>query len=997
MSEAPRVFISYSHDTQEHMDRVLGLSNDLRQKGIDCSIDQYEESPPEGWPLWCERQVEKSEFALVACTETYLRRFKGEEQPEKGLGVVWEGHIVTQELYNAQGSNTKFIPLVFFAHEAAYIPLILQSATYYNAGDADGLERLYRRLTGQPAIVKPALGKLDRMPPRGAPAGLNALPQLDRKQNFRQPWNLPISPSPFFTGRDEALKEIDAAFKAGKAAALCGLGGVGKTQTAARYALLHRRDYQAVLWVSAATREALLSGFAALASLLNLPEAGAQEQGVAVSAVKRWMERSSDWLLILDNANDLAVVREFGLPAAASGRLLLTTQAHALGGLGHRVGIEEMEPDEGASLLLRRASLLGEEESLSVAAGADREMARQISEELGGLPLALDQAGAYIEETGCSLERYLELYRRKGAELHERRGGVAPDHLSVAATFALSFGNVKQASEPAAEILRLCALLAPEAIPEEILAKGGVDLGPILAPAAADPLKLDAALAAAMRYSLLRRRDGTLRIHRLVQEVIRDGMTEEERRQWAERAVRAVNRAFPPVEFANWGQCERFLSQGLACAKLITGLGIETQEAARLLNGVAYYLCERARYAEAEPLYRRSLAIREKALGPDHSDVAQSLNNLAVLYKAQGRYAEAEPLYQRSLKIWEKALGPDHPEVATGLNNLALLYDAQGRYAEAEPLYRRSLEIWEKALGRNHPDVANSLNNLAALYKAQGGYAEAEPLYQRSLAIREKALGAGHPDVAASLNNLAELYREQSRYAEAEPLYGRALAIDEKALGSSHPSLATDLNNLALLYDAQGRYAEAEPLYQRSLAIWEKALGPDHPQAAISLNNLANLHREQSRYAEAEPLHGRALAIREKALGPDHPDVATSLNNLGTLYDAQGRYAEAEPLYQRSLAIWEKALGPDHPQVSISLNNLANLYREQGRHAEAEPLFRRSLAIREKALGLDHPKVATALESYASLLRKTGRENEAAQMETRAKSIRTRHASRNPG
>ncbi len=163
---------------------------------------------------------------------------------------------------------------------------------------------------------------------------------------------------------------------------------------------------------------------------------------------------------------------------------------------------------------------------------------------------------------------------------------------------------------------------------------------------------------------------------------------------------------------------------------------------------------------------------------------------LARTYHAQGRYADAEPLYKRSLAIFEKALGPDHPDVAASLNNLAEVYRAQGKYAAAEPLYKRSLAIGEKVLGPKHPDVANSLNNLAELYRAQGKYAEAGPLYKRSLAIQEKALGAEHPNVAQSLNNLALLYQAQGKYTEAEPLYKRSLAIYEKVLGSEHPHVA---------------------------------------------------------------------------------------------------------------------------------------------------------------------------------------------------------------
>ncbi len=231
--------------------------------------------------------------------------------------------------------------------------------------------------------------------------------------------------------------------------------------------------------------------------------------------------------------------------------------------------------------------------------------------------------------------------------------------------------------------------------------------------------------------------------------------------------------------------------------------------------------------------------------------VGTSLNNLAELYRAQGRYTEAESLYKRSIAISEKALGPEHPDVATSLNNLAELYSAQGRYAEAEPLHKRSLAIGEKALGPEHPNNTRSLNGLARLYHDQGRYGEAEPLYRRTLAIVEKVLGPEHPDVATSLNNLAELYRAQGRHSEAEPLQKRSLAIGEKALGPEHPNVANSLNNLALLYQAQGRYAEAEPLYKRSLGIREKALGPEHPNVANSLNNLAWLALAQRDWTSA--------------------------------------------------------------------------------------------------------------------------------------------------
>ena len=373
------------------------------------------------------------------------------------------------------------------------------------------------------------------------------------------------------------------------------------------------------------------------------------------------------------------------------------------------------------------------------------------------------------------------------------------------------------------------------------------------------------------------------------------------------------------------------------------------------------------KHQEAQPLYERVIAIREKVLGPDHPDTATSLSNLAVLYKKQGAYTQAQPLYQRALTIWQRALGPIHPWTAIGLNNLAKLYRAQGAYAQALPLYQRALAIRERVLGLDHPDTVKDLITLAALYKDQGQYAQALPLYQRALAIREKVLGPDHPDTASSLNNLASLYRSQGQYAQALPLHQRALTIWEKVLGPDHPNTAISLNNLAGLYQDQGQYAQALPLYQRALAITEKALGPDHPATATELNNLAGLYQNQGQYERAQPLFERALAIREKVQGPNHPDTAVGLGNLAKLYRSQGQYVQALPLLERAIAIIEKAFGPDHPDTAISLNNLAGLYVDKAQLEQALPLYQRALAITEKALGPDHPATATSLNDLGAV------------------------------
>jgi tetratricopeptide (TPR) repeat protein len=899
-SDPPKVLISYSHDSPEHAQRVLEFANHLRADGIDCTIDQYVVAPAEGWPRWMDKQIRDSDFVVMVCTEIYYQRVMGEEKPEKGLGVRWEGQLIYQAIYRAESRNTTFIPVLFESGKYAHIPAPVQSTTVYFAQTAEGYEELYRRLTDQPRAIKPELGKL------------RSLPRAERKSEgaiglesvFS---NLPDR-NPFFTGRERVMVKLHEALVAQGRAALSGLGGVGKTQVAVEYTHRHFDEYAYTLWATAHSHETLVSSYGTLAGLLKLSEAGAQDQTAAVEAVKRRLSSNQGWLLILDNADDLVMARAF-LPSGKNGHVILTTRAQAIGATAQRVEIQEMEPEEGALFLLRRATCIEGDVSLDTVTEFDRAQAEGIVTQLDGLPLALDQAAAYIEETSCGLSGYLNLCRSHTVELLRRRGAVLSDHFDpVSTTWALSFESIEKANRAAAELLRFCAFLSADAIPEEVFSEGVPELGPELGAVASDPLAWNDTFSEILKYSLLRRDPNThtFEIHRLVQAVLKLEMTEATRRLWAERAVRAVGRAFPSVEFSTWAVCERLFPQAHACAKLIDQWSFQFPEAAGMLNQAGFYLYQRGRYSGAKPLLERSLAIREKTLGPEHLDLANSLNNLAELYYNQGQYAKAEPLFERALAIREKALGPEHPDVAQSLNDFALVGYNQGQYAKAEPLLQRALVIREKALGPEHPDLAESFNNLALLYDNQGQYTKAEPLFERALAIREKTLSPGHPDLANSLNNLAVLYDNQGQYAKAEPLFERALAIREKALGPEHPDLADSLNNLALLYDNQGQYAEAEPLYQRAVVIFEKALGPEHRAVANSLNHLAELYGNQGQYAKAEPLYQRAVTIREKALGSEHPNVATLLENYALCLQAMNRSQEAELLESRAKAIRAK-------------------------------------------------------------------------------------------
>jgi hypothetical protein len=453
-------------------------------------------------------------------------------------------------------------------------------------------------------------------------------------------WNVPIRRNRLFTGREEVLNRLHDQLPTGKAAALTqpqaisGLGGIGKTQTAVEYAYRYRDEYHYVFWVRADKREELVTDFATIASLLNLPEKNAQDQNLIVEAVKRWLETHTGWLLILDNADDLETASQF-LPTGSKGHILLTTRAQAMRNFAQSIEIEKMEPDEGALFLLQRAGIIAQGAPLDSAFAADQTKARQIVQALDGLPLALDQAGAYIEETRCTLASYLDIYekQKQHTQLLRRRGGINPDHpLPVASTWSLSFQKVERANPVAADLLRLCAFFSPDAIPEEIITESASDLGRNLKPLATNAIKLNDAFGELLKYSLVRRNpDQTLTIHRLVLAVLKDEMNDKTQRQWAERAVRVVNSVFPEVDYETWPQCKRYISHAQICDLLIDQWSMEFPQVTRLLNETGRYLRQRGQYAQAEPLSQRALTIRERVRKPERQEVANSLTSLGLL------------------------------------------------------------------------------------------------------------------------------------------------------------------------------------------------------------------------------------------------------------------------------------------------------------------------------------------------------------------------------
>ncbi len=737
-------------------------------------------------------------------------------------------------------------------------------------------------------------------------------------------WNVPFRRNPLFTGREELLRRLHEYVQADQASglppsyALQGLGGMGKTHTAVEYAYRQSQDYAAIFWIEAETSESIVSSCMRIAELLQLPEQQQAEQQRIVAAVQRWLEHHRDWLLIWDNVEDVDLLQRF-LPVVRQGTILITTRCQALGTLAQRIELGPLTQEEGMQFLLRRAKIVGAATSpeqlhrLAEHTPGEYTAAQELVRLMDGLPLALDQVGAYLEETGCGLAPYLRAYERHRQQLLARRGIPLGEHsASVAATFTLAYKQVERVHPAAAELLCLCAFLAPDEIPEELLVGGAPHLGPVLQPVAADPYQLDGALAALRSFSLVQRQAETqaLTIHRLVQAVVKDQLEPANVRLWTERAVHTVNAAFPQKEFANWPRCERCLPHAHTCRLLIEQTGISIPEAARLFYKAGDYLLERGRYREAQPFLEQALALQEQQLGPEHPDVATTLNCLGGLSWSQGQYKQAEPLLRRALAIREQQAGPTHLSTAETLCIVAVVSWNLGQYEQAESLWERALAIREQQAGPTHLSTGESLNNLGFAYWQQGNYEQAEPLLQRALAICEQQLGPDHPLTATNLGNLGVFYQDLGNYEQAEPLLLRSLVICEQQLGPTHPHTAIDLARLGVFYQNRGNYEQAEPLLLRSLAIWEKQLGPNPFYLANGLRRLGMLYRDLGNYEQAESLLQRALAIYEQQLGPDHLDTVLSLQELALLYQHQGRNEQAELLRQRVSTLFEQQTHP---------------------------------------------------------------------------------------
>jgi hypothetical protein len=762
-----------------------------------------------------------------------------------------------------------------------------------------------------------------------------------------------LAPRPvFLAGREGLLAELHALLAGGpgpQLVVLSGLGGAGKTSVAVEYAHRHLAEVGVCWQFAAGDPAALATEFAVLAAQLGARDVvDARDPVAAVHAVLA--RAQAGWLLVFDNVMDRASVERF-VPPVGNGRVLITTQSQHWPP-GQALNVPVLGTEAAADFLVNRTS------------DADRAAARELAQELGGLPLALEQAAAYVQATCIKVADYLLLFRSRRAELLAR-GEPAGYDKTVASTWALAFDHLR-AVPAAVGLLRLVAILAPEAIPLRLLfqPRPGLagrlsgEVARVLAPLLEDPLAAGDAIGALRRYSLVSpAADGSVSVHRLVQAVTADQVPDGLAGDWHQAAAALIYDAIPsdtalPVA---WPICEALLPHALKALP----------EGSDGLTRIASYLGHSGSYAAARDLQQKVVDAQQRILGPEHRGTLTARHDLAHWTGLAGNPAAARGLLAELLPMAGRILGPEHPNTWSIEGNLARWSGQAGDIAGARDMVASLVPRLEQALGPEHLNTLASRHELARWTGLAGNVAAARDQYAELLPVLERIFGLEHPSTLAARYQHATVTGQAGDPSAARDLIADLLPARERTFGPEHPDTLLTRGHLARWTGQAGDPAAARNHYAELVPVYERVLGPEHPNTLMTRSNLARWTGLAGDPAAARDQYAKLLSVYKQVLGSDLPDTLTASGNLATFTGQAGDPAAARDQYVELVPARERVLGSDHPDTLTARYELARWTGHSGDPAAARDLLAEAIPAFERVHGPEHPDMLGTLNELA--------------------------------
>jgi MinD-like ATPase involved in chromosome partitioning or flagellar assembly len=629
-----------------------------------------------------------------------------------------------------------------------------------------------------------------------------------------------------FTGRDEILEMVRSTLLSRDtsiAAALFGMGGVGKTQVVIEYVHRFADDYDVVWWIPAGDHALIAESFAALADELGCALPGAP-QAVMRRAVLQELRDRDRWLLVFDGAEDSADIAQW-LPSGRGHVLITSRVPSGWGEIAIPMDIDVFSRSDSVALLRKRIPL--------AVAEADR-----IATVLGDLPLAVAQAAGFLAETGMAPDHYLQLLMERPAEILEE-GRPASYPQSLRASVELSLSKLRDEDQAAAQLAEICAFLAPEPFPDDWVPRAAEWL----------PAPLGSRAATAVGWWQIRRRlsttglaihdypGGMMLMHRVVQAIVRELVPPDEAVSARQAAGAVLAAAVPgdPDSPATWPGWGLLLPHILALDPAAADSALTRNVAVR----AARYLIRRGDAHSGEQLAARLHEHWSGTLGPDDHAVLSAAITRASGLRALGRYAEARDFDADTLARCRLLYGDDHRDTLAAANNLAEDLRALGTPRNARELDEDTLARFRRVLGEDHSATLNSAGNLAVDLLELGDHPAARELLEDTLARFRRVLGGDDPDTLNCASTLAVTYRDLGELEAAHDLDIDTLARRRRVLGYDNPETLASMNNLAADLRALGELTEAENLDRETLARRRRVLGEDHPETRRSARNLA--------------------------------------------------------------------------------------------------------------------------------------------------------------